>query len=190
MVHPPGEFFRSLNAGSENEPRGPPHRLSSMRSQFVLSLAAASLAAAALTGCAGASTGGYSYPTTPSPSAAASSNDLATASTFLGTVVVDGKGMTAYFFDVDKANSGKSACVGACAAAWPAITTTAATPVVKGVTGTVGTIATAAGGKQITINGRPIYTFASDNAAGDVNGQGVKNVWHVIAPDGSEVMTK
>ena len=41
--------------------------------------------------------------------------------------------------------------------------------------------------KQITINGMPIYTYAEDSAAGDVNGQGVSGVWWAIAPDGSMI---
>ena len=43
------------------------------------------------------------------------------------------------------------------------------------------------GSTQITIDGRPIYTFAQDAAPGDVTGQGVNDVWYVIAPDGSEI---
>ena len=113
--------------------------------------------------------------------------DLSTADSSLGTIVVDGKGMTAYYFTKDTKDSGVSACSGDCAAAWPAIVSTSDTPIVDGVTGTVGTIPTADGGKQITINGMPIYTFAQDMAAGDVNGQGANGVWCVIAPDGTMI---
>jgi len=118
---------------------------------------------------------------------AAGSTDLATAETSLGTVVVDGKGMTAYYFLKDTKGSGTSACSGECAAAWPAITTENATPTVSGVTGEVGTITGTDGKLQITIDGRPIYTFAQDTAPGDVNGQGLNSVWYVIAPDGTEI---
>jgi predicted lipoprotein with Yx(FWY)xxD motif len=107
----------------------------------------------------------------------------------LGSIVVDGKGMTAYFYDKDTANSGSSVCTGACASAWPAITTTSASPTVDGVTGTVGTITGVAGGKQITVNGMPIYTFASDTTPGDTKGQLFGGVWHVITPAGTEITT-
>ncbi|MEZ0447495.1 COG4315 family predicted lipoprotein [Cellulomonas sp. ICMP 17802] len=169
-----------------------------MRRTILFSITAL-VAAAGLTACGGGGSGndtsggyGSSSPTsessTPAESpAAAASTDLSTAETSLGTVVVDGKGMTAYFFLKDTKGSGTSACSGDCAAAWPAITTDNATPTVTGVTGEVGTITGTDGKMQITIDGRPIYTFANDKAPGDVNGQGLNSVWYVIAPDGTEI---
>ena len=127
---------------------------------------------------------------TPDKSTAAGAStgaDLSTADSSLGTIVVDGKGMTAYYFTKDTKDSGVSACSGDCATAWPAIETTSDTPTVDGVTGTVGTIPAADGGKQITIDGMPIYTFAKDTAPGDVNGQDANGVWYVIAPDGTMI---
>ena len=101
-------------------------------------------------------------------------------------LVVDGKGMTAYYFDADVKGSGTSTCTGGCATAWPAIEATTTTPKVSGITGTVGTIKGVNGGRQITIDGRPIYTFVGDKKAGDVTGQGDKGVWYVVNPDGTE----
>jgi predicted lipoprotein with Yx(FWY)xxD motif len=115
--------------------------------------------------------------------------DAAVATTSLGAVVVDGKGMTAYYYDNDTANSGASSCTGECAGLWPAIESSSTTPQVSGITGTVATITGVDGGNQITINGRPIYTFANDKAAGDVNGQGVLGVWYVVSPAGDEMKT-
>jgi len=168
-------------------------------------MAAAAIGLIVLAGCsskdtptaAPAPTSSTTAPTTasaagaPVTSTAGSSSgtaDAATASSSLGQIVVDGAGMTAYYFDKDTADSGKSSCSGECAVAWPAIIAAGATPVVDGVTGKVGTIDTA-GGKQVTINGRPIYTFAKDSAAGDVNGQGVGGTWFVISPNGDELKT-
>jgi predicted lipoprotein with Yx(FWY)xxD motif len=122
-----------------------------------------------------------------SPSVGASTAELKTAETSLGTIVVDGKGMTAYYFDKDTANSGKSVCTGECAANWPAIVATSETPTVEGVTAEVGTITGVDGKPQITIDGRPVYLFAGDSKAGDVAGQGVGGVWYVVAPDGTEM---
>ena len=138
------------------------------------------------------SNGGASEASSPEESSPAADDmseaaDLSTAETSLGTIVVDGKGMTAYYFTKDTKDSGVSTCSGDCATAWPAITSASATPTVDGVTGTVGTIPAADGGKQITINGMPIYTFAKDMAPGDVNGQDANGVWYVIAPDGTMI---
>ena len=105
----------------------------------------------------------------------------------LGKVVVDGKGMSAYYFDLDKANSGSSACTGQCSANWPAITSNTAKPTVSGISGVVGTIALKGGSRQVTINGRPIYTFAFDKTSGDAKGQGVQSVWYLISPSGKEI---
>lgn len=149
------------------------------------------LAVGALGACGSSDSGSTSDESSPEESSAAADSseaaDLSTAETSLGTIVVDGKGMTAYYFTKDTKDSGVSACSGDCATAWPAITSTSDTPTVDGVTGTVGTIPAADGGKQITINGMPIYTFAKDMAPGDVNGQGANSVWYVIAPDGTMI---
>ena len=118
---------------------------------------------------------------------AAGAADLTTAETSLGTIVVDGTGMTVYYFDKDTADSGKSVCTGECATNWPAIGSASTTPTVDGVTAEVGTITGVDGKPQITIDGRPIYTFAGDGKAGDVAGQGVGGVWFVVAPDGTEL---
>jgi predicted lipoprotein with Yx(FWY)xxD motif len=117
---------------------------------------------------------------------AAAGPDATVATSTLGKIVVDGKGMTAYFFDRDSANSGTSACTGQCAVNWPAITSASTVPSVVGISGTVGSIAAT---KQITINGRPIYTYLFDTAVGETKGQGVGGVWFVISPAGVEMQS-
>jgi predicted lipoprotein with Yx(FWY)xxD motif len=169
-----------------------PHRTPSSRSVSI-ALGAALVLTLGLAGC---STAGSATPS-PSPSPAAQGDapattdsspsvDVTVAATTLGKVVVDGKGMTAYYFDADVKDSGKSTCTGGCATAWPAIEATTTTPKVSGITGKVGTITGVDGGRQITIDGRPIYTFVGDEKPGDVTGQGDKGVWYVVNPDGSE----
>ncbi|MGN7701539.1 COG4315 family predicted lipoprotein [Cellulosimicrobium sp. 22601] len=113
---------------------------------------------------------------------------LGTADSSLGTIVVDGQGMTVYYYDKDTKGSGTSACEGECAAAWPAVHAASAEPEVEGVTAEVGTITGVDGELQVTVDGRPVYTYAADQAEGDVSGQGVNGVWHVVAPDGTEIM--
>lgn len=112
---------------------------------------------------------------------------LKTASTPLGDVVTDGNGMTLYIFTKDSKGTTKSACSGPCLAAWPAALMGSSAPKATGITGTVGSIAAPGGGKQVTLNGRPLYYFAKDQAAGDVLGQGVLNLWWVLGTTGEPI---
>jgi predicted lipoprotein with Yx(FWY)xxD motif len=159
--------------------------------------------AALLSGCGGGSTttapssaAATTAPASSAPAGSASSSassaptsavasQLKVADSKAGQIVVDGKGMSVYYYTKDTKDSGTSACTGGCLAAWPPVTTTSATPSVEGVKGTVGTIATPDGKKQVTINGMPIYYYAKDKAAGDITGQGVNSVWYLVAPSGA-----
>jgi predicted lipoprotein with Yx(FWY)xxD motif len=96
--------------------------------------------------------------------------------------------MTVYYYTRDNAGATKSACTGGCIALWPAVTSDSA-PALQGVTGKIGSITTADGKQQVTINGMPIYYYAKDTAPGQVNGQGVAGVWYVVGADGSMIQT-
>lgn len=111
---------------------------------------------------------------------------LATADSDLGQIVVDGEGMTVYYFTKDVADSGESACTGDCLAAWPPVLAEEE-PELDGVTAEVGLIDTPDGQQQVTLNGMPIYYWAQDKAPGDTTGQGVNDVWYVVAPDGEMI---
>jgi len=43
------------------------------------------------------------------------------------------------------------------------------------------------GKKQVTVNGMPVYLWEKDKAPGDITGQGVGNVWYLVAPDGTMI---
>lgn len=109
---------------------------------------------------------------------------LATADTELGTVLVDGEGMTLYLFDNDA--DGESACYDSCAETWPPLTgeVTAGEGVDASL---IGTTERTDGTTQVTYDGNPLYYYAADSAAGDTNGQGVGGVWWVVGPDGSRI---
>jgi predicted lipoprotein with Yx(FWY)xxD motif len=100
----------------------------------------------------------------------------------LGKFLTDDKGLTLYTFKNDTAGSGKSACNGGCATAWPALMGSAPTTKPAGVTGDFAIITRDDGTKQVSYKGMPLYYFASDKAAGDTKGQGLNNVWFVAAP--------
>ncbi|MFC5501901.1 hypothetical protein ACFPJ4_06560 [Lysinimonas soli] len=155
----------------------------STSSLCLLGLAACSMTSGG-TGYAPATTGSAASAT---PAPAASSAALATASTSLGTVVVDGNGMTVYQYGKDAAGATSSACTGGCATNWPAVESASASPTVTGITGKVGTITGTDGKLQVTLNGLPLYRYAGDSAAGDVNGQGIGHLWYAVAPDGNKI---
>jgi predicted lipoprotein with Yx(FWY)xxD motif len=169
-----------------------------MNKQLSVGLAVLALAAS-LTACGG---GTGTTPTTAATTTAAAESptetptstatetaavDLMTASSDKGEIVVDGKGMSVYYFTKDVKDSGKSNCTGDCLVAWPPVLTTSDTPTVEGVTGKVGTIDTPDGKKQVTIEGMPVYLWEKDKAPGDITGQGVGNVWYLVAPDGTMI---
>jgi predicted lipoprotein with Yx(FWY)xxD motif len=98
----------------------------------------------------------------------------------LGSYLTDAKGMTLYVFKKD--SMGKSACAGDCVTRWPLYYREK--PVVTGSLRAedFGTIARDDGQKQTTYKGLPLYYFAGDTKQGDVNGQGVRDVWFVAVP--------
>jgi predicted lipoprotein with Yx(FWY)xxD motif len=112
---------------------------------------------------------------------------LSVAQSSAGQIVVGANGLSVYYFTKDTKDSGTSACTGDCLVAWPPVTTTSATPTVNGVTGKVGTIPTADGKMQVTINGMPVYYYQKDKAPGDITGQGVGGVWFLVAPSGEMI---
>jgi predicted lipoprotein with Yx(FWY)xxD motif len=140
-------------------------------------------------GAGGASSTSSTSSTTPAASTAAAVT-ITTKHAKPGTILAAGpKHMTVYLFEGDK--GGQSACTGACAAAWPPLTTSG-TPQASGSAQSshLGTITRTDGTKQVTYNGHPLYFFSKDGDAGDAYGQGVKAFgadWYVVAPSGAKI---
>jgi predicted lipoprotein with Yx(FWY)xxD motif len=100
----------------------------------------------------------------------------------LGAILTDADGKTLYLFTNDGPNL--SNCYDQCATNWPPLLIKSGFPLAgEGVPGVVGLIDRLDGGRQVTYNGMPLYYFVKDTQAGDVNGQGVKDVWFVVHPD-------
>jgi hypothetical protein len=51
----------------------------------------------------------------------------------------------------------------------------------------VGTAKLADGSLIVTYNKMPLYTWFRDKQPGDTTGQGNKDVWYVVSPDGKAV---
>jgi predicted lipoprotein with Yx(FWY)xxD motif len=100
----------------------------------------------------------------------------------IGSYLVDGKGMTLYLFKKD--TPGTSACGAAngCLEKWPVYFAETIEPAAGVDTAGIGVITRADGMKQNTYKGAPLYYFFKDKAPGDTLGQGVNNVWYVVAP--------
>jgi predicted lipoprotein with Yx(FWY)xxD motif len=108
------------------------------------------------------------------------------------SVLVDAQGKALYFSDEEK--GGKVLCTsGACGAIWTPLTVantsslTAPPPVAE----KLGTMPRPDGSTQVTLDGRPLYSFSFDHSAGEVSGDGTQDsfdgtdfTWHVATPSG------
>jgi predicted lipoprotein with Yx(FWY)xxD motif len=108
----------------------------------------------------------------------------------VGKVLVDSKGMTLYYFEKDQKGSGKSKCEGACAGAWPPLTTSGAPEPMSGVNSSMlGTIERTDGSMQVTYAGWPLYTFVEDKKPGEDNGTDSKAFgasWYPLHSNGEK----
>jgi predicted lipoprotein with Yx(FWY)xxD motif len=101
----------------------------------------------------------------------------------LGKILVDNAGRTLYLYTNDVVGSGKSNVTGNLAVAWPPLTLASGEPLkTPDITGDLTLITRDDGTKQVAYKGMPLYYFAQDTAAGDINGQARGNVWYVLNP--------
>jgi predicted lipoprotein with Yx(FWY)xxD motif len=144
---------------------------------FVLTLAGAGVLAAC--GAAGATN-----TTAPNVGPGSSGTTISTGTTSLGTVLTDSRGLTLYYFLPEK-NSTVGACTGGCLTTWPPLVVTGTPSAASGATGTLATVSVMVNGAaatEVTYNGWPLHTFASDTASGQTNGQGVGGMWFAAMP--------
>ncbi len=157
---------------------------------LVAACASGSSSAAAPAGSSAASSAPSSAASAASGSAAASGAMVITTATSSGnTFLTDGSGRAVYRWTKDAGDA--SACTGACAGAWPPVTTTG-TPTASGnvKAGDLGTITRSDGTKQVTYDGHPLYYFSGDSGAGTATGQGSDGFgakWWLVSPTGGDV---
>jgi predicted lipoprotein with Yx(FWY)xxD motif len=112
----------------------------------------------------------------------------------LGVVLVNAKGRTLYMFVPDKRS--KVTCVGACAAVWPPLKLPAgAKAVASGAAkaSLLGSDRNPSGGRVVTYNKWPLYTYVVDTAPGQAKGQALNlngGFWYVLSPSGAVIRTK
>ena len=95
------------------------------------------------------------------------------------TILTNSNGDTLYYYKPDTATG--SNCTGGCASAWPPLLAPSGAPTSSAnLPGKLGVISDG-NGMQVTYNGHPLYTFASDTSAGMVTGNGVNNFFVATA---------
>ena len=128
-------------------------------------------------------------PSAPASEApAAGDATIALADTSLGAVLVAADGKTLYMFTPDE--GGTPTCYDDCATNWPPLLVddAAAAAVGDGLDASkLTTVERTDGGVQVVYGGWPLYFFAADTAAGDVNGQGQGDKWYVVGADGAPI---
>ncbi len=108
---------------------------------------------------------------------------VATGSSEFGDILVGEGGLSLYGFtdDVD----GQPTCSGGCADAWPALIVEG-DDLPAGLDPEIFSIVEGVdGASQLKAGKWPLYFFAGDSEAGQVNGQNSGGVWFVVSPDGS-----
>jgi predicted lipoprotein with Yx(FWY)xxD motif len=172
----------------------------STRSRLAVSLAGLGvLALAAACGSDIASGSGSQYGA-PLTGNAAGSGQGATNSSTISVQTVGGSMMLvgptgAALYTNDQDSGGKPKCVSSdCTAIWIPLSVPAGQQpsAAAGVGGTIATVALPSGKDQVTLNGKPLYTFALDAQPGQVHGNGVGDsfagthfTWHSAVPAGA-----
>ncbi|MGO9082218.1 MAG: hypothetical protein ACLQDY_24855 [Streptosporangiaceae bacterium] len=161
-------------------------------------LAAAGLMLAACGSSGSSSTSSSGSASSASGAAAHSSSSPAmshagikTASTSLGTVLVNSSGRTLYWFALDTPTTSK--CTGSCATYWPPVTGAQKAAAGVSLSGKFATIKRSGGQLQATYDGHPLYTYAGDSAAGQVKGNGLNasgGLWWAMTPSGAKLAAK
>ena len=101
-----------------------------------------------------------------------------------GPILTNDEGLTLYRFDND--SDGVSNCYDECAVNFPPLPAGAVAG--DGVDASlVGTVERTDGSTQTTYNGWPLYYHAGDGGPGDIDAQGLNDVWWVVGSDGSRV---
>lgn len=104
----------------------------------------------------------------------------------LGLILVDSQGLALYEFQKDSGT--RPSCYGACAEAWPPLTTKGAPQPSNGASASkLGTTRRSDGTVQVTYAGHPLYTYAADKKPGEANGNGFSAFgapWHALKGSG------
>ncbi len=99
----------------------------------------------------------------------------------LGIYLIDGKGITLYQNKKDQPL--KMSCYPGCLEAWPPVTTNGFPKVSGGVNSSrLGILTLPNGVRVVTYDSLPLYYYKLDVHPGDLKGQNIGGVWHIVVP--------
>lgn len=127
--------------------------------------------------------------TSLSPPASADAVLLKTAASPVGTLTVDGEGMTVYVYSPNDENAHENSCDENCLRFWPAVTSVTDSPAVEGIDAVIGTVPGPEGSFQVTVNGKPVHRYLDDQIPGDMLGQGIASLWYMIDASGNPIFS-
>lgn len=160
-----------------------------MKRLMTLGTGIAAAVALAACGGAGSTAGNASTPAAPSPSTGSTKTVAVKQLPGVGRVLVDQAGKAVYSSDLEA--SGKIVCDAACNAFWKPLTLSAGKPTASAGAGKLGLIMRPGGSMQVTVNGRPLYTFVEDSP-GHATGNGFRDefdghhfTWNVVRAGGT-----
>ncbi|NUS13595.1 MAG: hypothetical protein HOY69_19700 [Streptomyces sp.] len=161
-------------------------RSSGTRTRLVAALAFAAAAGLAVAACGSGSSGGSGSASGAGPASGPGAVVTTHDTSALGQVYADTAGNTAYAADQEA--GGQISCTAGCLLFWH--------PVLAGSTSAAGLPGGAgfgtvkrpdSGQQQVTLKGRPLYTFTEDKKPGDTAGEGFKDTfaghaftWHAL----------
>jgi predicted lipoprotein with Yx(FWY)xxD motif len=168
----------------------------SKRTKLIAGVGGALSAAVVVAACSSGATSSSAAAPAASPAGGSSSSAsssggtvITTAKSSAGTVLATSSGRAVYLWVKDTGDM--SNCNGACAGAWPPVTTTGTATASGGATASeIGTITRSDGTKQVTYDGHPLYYFSGDSGPGTASGQGSDAFgakWWLVTPTGSDV---
>jgi predicted lipoprotein with Yx(FWY)xxD motif len=144
-------------------------------------------AALAISACGGG--GGSAGTSGATPAASGGAGISVKQLSGVGRVLVDGSGKPLYTPNLEA--GGKIVCAGGCTAFWQPVAATGGKPASSAGTGKLGVIKRPDGTRQLTDNGRPLYTFTQDSP-GKSTGDGFTDAfgghhftWHVVHAGGT-----
>jgi predicted lipoprotein with Yx(FWY)xxD motif len=111
----------------------------------------------------------------------------------LGVVLVNSRGFTLYMFKPD--HQKRVTCKGSCAAAWPPLKLKTGQRLTAGGAAKqhlLGSDKNPSGGRVVTYNRWPLYTYIADSKPGQASGQALNlngGLWYVLSPSG-KIITK